>query len=40
MDRIRDFSSDLEMMRTREFSYTGDSWNAGRNYATTAFDTR
>jgi len=36
-DRIRDFSSDLKMMETREFNYTGDSWN--KNYNST-FDNR
>jgi len=32
-NRNRKFDSDLKMMETREFSFTGDSWNKPRDYS-------
>jgi hypothetical protein len=33
-NRIKDFSSDLLMMTTKNFNFTGDSWNVRRTHQT------
>jgi hypothetical protein len=39
--RIREFSTDLKMMETRDFNFTGDSWNVNKDkFPTTSFDKR